>query len=279
MKPIQLIDYYREIQNDAANDILKSTCQFLTAKDGATVPFASGVFIRVGDNYFLISAAHVMEDNHDELYVPAENNDSIRLGGELNINSIPSTLSRDDDQIDIAILKLDEISIEFVSNYYSFIDLDEVEISHSTRQVPQYISLGYPCTQTKMKYGTNNLISKPFKYITMPATNEIYVQLECNPYRNIVVHYDKKRVLNYSTGKFKTGPDAYGISGSGLWYIPLQIVKKGQKVEKKLVGIMIEWPKKNRKFWIATRIDIITEIIRKKYNSEILQSKIIRVNI
>lgn len=279
MKPIQLIDYYREIQNDAANDILKSTFQFLTENNRKTEPFASGIFIQVDETYFMISAAHVMEENYDELYVPLEKNDSIKLGGELNINSIPSTLSRDDDQIDIAILKLDVKSIGIVSKFYSFIDVDEIEISHSTKQLPQYISLGYPCTQTKMKYGTNVLIAKPFKYITMPADDEIYEQLECDPYRNIVVHYNKKRVLNYSTGQFKTGPDTYGISGSGLWYIPFQLVEKGQKVDKKLVGIMIDWPTKNRKFWIAIRIDIITEVIRQKYSLAILQSKIVRVNI
>ena len=42
---------------------------------------------------------------------------------------------------------------------------------------------------------------------------------------------------------------------------------------------MTEWPKENRKFWIGTRIDVFTEIIRQKYGLGVSQSKIVKVNL
>jgi hypothetical protein len=93
------------------------------------------------------------------------------------------------------------------------------------------------------------------------------------------VHYDKKKVKDNKTGKIFIGPDPFGISGSGLWFTLPQAKAIGEPIEKKLVAIMTEWPKRNRKYWIGTRIDIITEVIRQKYNLNIEPSKIVRVNI
>lgn len=42
---------------------------------------------------------------------------------------------------------------------------------------------------------------------------------------------------------------------------------------------MTEWPKENRKYWIGTRIDVITEIIRKKYNLNLETSRLVTVNL
>ena len=121
--------------------------------------------------------------------------------------------------------------------------------------------------------------SKPFLYTTMPAIQEIYEQLKCETFSNVIVHYDKQKVKDYSTGQFLSGPDPFGISGCGLWFTPPQVKAKGEHIDKKLVAIMTEWPKENRKFWIGTRIDVITEVIRQKYDLTIEASKVVRVNL
>lgn len=276
---ITLIDYYREIQFEATKDILKCTCQFITEKNGETKAHASGVFIKIDENYFLITAAHVIENLENDIFVPLENTDTLKLGGELTINALNISEKRDNDKIDVALLKLCEKSVQTISSHYSFLEQNEIEINHSINKLPQYISFGYPCSMTKKKYKTNDLIAKPFNYITIPAEEIIYNELNCETFKNIVVHYEKNRVLNYTTGGYNTGPDTFGISGSGLWFIPSQLVESGHKVVKKLVAILTEWPIRNRKYWIATRIDVITEIIRQKYQLNIEASKLVKINI
>jgi len=274
---ISLIDYYRELQGEALKDIKKCTCQFLTEeKNGKAKAHASGIFINVDDSYFLITAAHVVEKHKDEIFVPLRNFDALQLGGTLTTNV---AFQKEKDKIDIAIIKLSEDAFNLVNGYYSFLSQNELGISHEVKKLPSYLSFGYVCSGSKVKYGTDKFIAKPFNYVTVPADEKIYKELSCQLFENIIIHYDKKKVFNYRTKETKVGPDPFGISGSGLWYIPPnQIVKPGDKVSKQLVGIMIEWPIQNRKYWISTRIDILTEIIRQKYSLNIPQSTIVKVN-
>jgi hypothetical protein len=41
---------------------------------------------------------------------------------------------------------------------------------------------------------------------------------------------------------------------------------------------MTDWPKENRKCWIGTRIDVITEVLRIKYGLNLPKSNILKVS-
>ena len=274
---MEILDYYREIQLEANKDAYKVTCHYLTVKDGNPEPHGSGVFVKIGTERFLLTAAHVVDNFENDIYVGIKNHTLLKLGGDLTANRAPG--SRNDDRIDIAIMKLSQQTIEQIRDTYDFLDYNEIGINHEFKPLPMYQSVGFPASRSKYNKYKNELKSKPFLYTTMPAQPEIYEELECEPFLNIIVHYDKNKVRDYKTGQLVTGPDAYGISGSGLWHTPSQLKATGEKIEKKLVGIMTEWPIKNRKYWIGTRIDVFTEIIRQKYGLGITQSKIVKVNL
>jgi len=60
---MEILDYYREIQLEAAKDAYKSTCHYLTLDDKENPhPHGSGVFIEIDSSKFLITAAHVVDD-------------------------------------------------------------------------------------------------------------------------------------------------------------------------------------------------------------------------
>lgn len=274
---MEILDYYREIQLEANKAAYRVTCHYLTLKDGIPEPHGSGVFVKIGDEKFLLTAAHVIDKFENDIYVGIKSNTVLKLGGELTANRAPG--SRDDDKMDIAIMKLSQETVEQIQDTYDFLDYNELGINHEFRPLPMYQSVGFPASMSKYNRYKNALKSKPFLYTTMPAKLEIYEELGCEQYLNIIVHYDKNKVRDYKTNKLQTGPDAYGISGSGLWHTPSQLKGTGERIDKLLVGIMTEWPISNRKFWIGTRIDVFTEIIRQKYGLGIAQSKIIKVNL
>jgi hypothetical protein len=278
-KIINALDYHREIQLEANKNAYECTCHYLKLKDGEPHPHATGIFTNIQNNYFLITAAHVIENQQTEIYVGYDKHKVTRLGGELTINQMTTNEKRVDDKIDIAILKLDDESIGYVKQRYKFLDYSELGINHKTKILPYYSAIGFPASQNKFNKYKNQLNSKPFIFTTMPADDKIYTELNCKKFLNLIVHYDKKKVIEYSTNKTQTGPDPYGISGGGLWYVPTQLVQEGDKVQKKLVGVLTEWPIKNNKYWISTRIDVFTEIIRQKYNLKIDQSKLVKVNL
>ncbi len=274
---MELIDYYREIQLEASKDAYKSTCHYLTLKSDNPVPHGSGVFIQVASEKFLITAAHVVDNKKNEIYVGIGEHDIICLGGESTVNQAPGL--RDDDRIDLSILKLNNETIVKLGDQYQFLNQNELGINHDFKLMPLYQSVGFPASKSKYNRHKDELKSTPFLYTTMPAEQKIYNELGCKQYSNFIVQYDKKKVMNYKTNQLMTGPDPYGISGSGLWFIPPQLIANGEKIDKKLVGIMTEWPRDNRKYWIGTRIDIFTEIIRQIYNLDIEKSKVVKVNL
>ena len=274
---MEIIDYYREIQFEASRDAYKSTCHYLRVENGAPRPHGSGVFVQVGMEKFLFTAAHVTDEVESDIYVGTGEHDMLRLGGDLTGNKASG--HRNDDRIDIAIIKLDQETVRKLGDQYDFLSSAEIGVNHEFKHLAMYQSVGFPATMSKFNRYKNELRSRPFIFTTMPAEAKVYEELNCESFSNVIVHYDKKRVKDYSTNKIQTGPDPLGISGSGLWYIPSQLKTKAEKVNKKLVAIMTEWPKENRKFWIGTRIDLFTEIIRQKYEVDIEQSQVVKVSI
>jgi hypothetical protein len=64
-----------------------------------------------------------------------------------------------------------------------------------------------------------------------------------------------------------------------LWHTPSQGKAKAENIDKLLVGIITKGPTENRKYGTRSRIGLFKEIVLHRYNLNIPQSKIIKVNI
>lgn len=266
---IDLIKHHQELQKTANNDAYECTCHFLIKEKGVPQPFASGVFINIDENHFLFTAAHVAEENMDNIYIISNKNKLYRLGGDWIINKLEDGGDRTLDKFDVAILKLDEESVMNIKVNHKFIDKTEIGLNHKDKILPYYSVVGFPIT-SKGKYNRykKTINSTPFIYTTYPFENDIYNELGYDKDINLIVHYDKNNVINYSNNQKQIGPVGNGISGCGLWYVPTQLVSENN-VKKKLVGILIENSVDNKKYWVATRIDVFMEFLKLKYNIKI----------
>lgn len=275
---MKIIDYYREIQSEASKEAYKSTFHYLTLKEGNPEPHGSGVFVKVQNEKFALTAAHVIDKRENDIYVPTGPHDLLKLGGDLVTNQV--TGLRSEDKIDLSILKLNEETLQKLGDQYVFLEQNELGVNHEFKPMPMYQSVGFPASKSKYNRYKDEIKSVPFIYITMPASQDIYEKLGCESYCNVIVHYDKKNVRDYLTNTISIGPDPFGISGSGLWFTPSQLKASGDKIDKKLVAIMTEWPTKlARKYWIGTRIDLFTEVIRQKFELNIEPSRIVKINL
>ena len=265
---------YQKVQISSANDISKCTCQFLTVNKGVPNAHGTGVFIKVNNIHFLITAAHVIEDYMGEVFIRFEENCITRIAFEISINKTNG--KRKDDKTDIAILKLDEETVKTLIGFYEFLDETELGINHELNYLPMYLAHGYPCTLTKIKYKKNEIVANSTFFITKPADKIIYDKLECGIDKNLIICYNRNDLINSRTQQIGTGPDLYGMSGSGLWYIPKQVLDSNQRVKKKLVSLLTEWPLKDKTHVISTRIDVITEILRVTYGLNLPTSNVFR---
>lgn len=258
-----LIDYHLRIQSEANREALRKTCMLLKFENGNPYGYATGVFLQIENAHYMITAAHVVDNHVDEIFIGYENSFK-KLGGELITNSLPDGLSRNKDNLDIAILKLDDESIAFVEKKFEFLQDVDIEIDHKQIHAPVYSVIGYPATKNKFNRVTKSLKSNPFIFTTEPANNETYTQLNHDISINVIVNYKKNRVYKNRSKNCVTGPDPFGISGSGLWFLPCQI-HPSERRRNYLIGILHTWPIRNRNFLVATRIDVYLEIIKNQF--------------
>lgn len=267
-----ILDKFREIQNLTSWDAYQATCHLFIAKNDNFESFGSGVFVKVLENHFLFTVAHVAEGLDFELHIGIEKNTMYKLGGNLVTNN---TENRDNDKFDICVLKLCNETIKNISNVYNFIDINEIEINHEFKELPLYELVGFPATKSKYNPYNKKLYSKAYRYITSAVNqSEIYKKLKCNPSFNVILNYDRKKVLNIKKKTTQLGPELYGMSGCGLWYTPISEINFKDKPKKYLVAIITEWPIKERKYLITTKIDLFTETIRQYFNINIEKSKV-----
>lgn len=276
---LSIIDYTGGIVDEVSKEVLNFSPQ-LFSKSGLQVeplrpePYASGVLIKVEGNHFLLTAGHVVEDVNPEDVGVMINNTFFILEGEVKY-ARPSD-SEQNDKIDLAVWELNDEVIDSLSAKYKFLEFQDIEYDHQTTTEPKYLIVGFPVTRSKLNVKTAKIKVAPFIFLTKQAEEKFYERLGFEKHSTLLLDYRKAKIESFDTKLVLQGPKPQGISGCGLWYLPKLIVNEGQKVPVKLVGIMIEHHNQFNVV-VATRIHVVTEILRRDFGINIPESKITRL--
>jgi hypothetical protein len=276
---------FSDISVAAARMILSSTPQ-LFRKYGSSEPFhieplATGILIKVNSVHFLITAAHVLqykgEDiNPEDIGIITGGNEFNILNGHIKFTRL--SLHENNNNIDLAIWKIDdERVVKEIESKFTFLSPERIDITHTPVQESKYLIVGFPITRSKKKPNTLKIKVDPFIFLTKQSKKNIYSKLILQQHSNLIVDYRKRRIRNFN-GSTGQGPDPYGLSGCGLWYLPEMKIGDDNRVESKLVGIMTEWHNTQNAL-VATRIHIVTEIIRKEFGLTLPVSEITQINL
>ena len=224
----------------------------------------TGVLVSVKNSKYLLTASHVV-DKYDKLMIPLDSYNVMIPGGIVKFSLFEG--NRENDSIDIAMIQLDSETIKELSPYYSFLPETSILTKHNSQKSLFYTYLGYPSTFSKLSHSKDSFHSRVFFQYNFQCDEEIYTKLNRSPKTNIIIKYDKKNSLNTQAEIISVGPDLYGMSGCGLWFTdPMDIYS--EIPNPKLVAIMTDWPIKNRKCVIGTKMDIIMDSIKKEFTFE-----------
>jgi len=234
----------------------QSTICFFCNDDKKLIsPAGSGVFIKYNGNYYVVTAAHILAEHYNDTFVILDNKELI-IGGRLVSSPMPNSGKRDDDKIDISVLKVDNQCVQDLLTRFKALDVSEVECKHTLRDTATYFSVGYPLTRTKKIWGKNDIKSIGFTYQTEPIMDFDFEKFHFNSNTTIAVKFDGE-VTDATNPNPHLSPDLTGISGSGLWHFYNQN-------QKSLIGIVIQRIKETgHKGVLATKIDIVLEMIKK----------------
>lgn len=228
-------------------------CFFCDGEKDSILPAGSGVFIKYKENYYVISAAHVLAEYYNDTFVILDDVELV-IGGRLISSPMPSSGNRADDKIDIAIIKVDPSCVPQLLTRYKALDVNEIELGHQMKELTTYFSVGFPLTRTKKVWNANEIKSIGFSYQSEPFLNYNYDKFGFSSEINFAIKFDGE-VTSAINPNDHLAPDITGISGSGIWHF-------SGKAEKRLIGIAIERIKETgHKCVIATKIDVVIKMI------------------
>ncbi|MFD2574581.1 hypothetical protein ACFSUS_28375 [Spirosoma soli] len=226
-------------------------------------PLGSGLFMQIDDDYFLITAGHLLNlEDWKDLLVPGNNNQMVWLNGIVATTfNKPNLISN----IDFAVLKFSSRQVKHLTNgHHGTIKPNHVLINHNLKYGDNYVIAGYPVSGVRKKYGQPIYKPIPLKLLTYPVHVKNYRKHGFNPNHHILLKYQRTlKPFNYQQKQITK--EAVGISGSGLWFVPDWNRMTNGVPTFFLTGIMIE-NHKDKGFLAALRIDFVIETIRQIFN-------------
>lgn len=237
-------------------------------------PVGTGVLIKFENNYFIVTAAHVLQpyatkqkrnpykeesdyDDPQEAFLTLENigfyyDDAYYPIREVVFTNIDGKV---ENLVDIAAVNLEKETVEELSGK-QFVDCDMLELNHTISTQNRYFVYGFPAEWTDLK--SDKIVSKSFKLITrgIDVPSDGIEDLEFDTQYNILIFYDHKNLVSENDNELNlSSPN--GISGCGLWYYENAGMLK-------LIGIMTEnkFEKERKPFMMATKIDVVIDILK-----------------
>lgn len=143
---------------------------------------------------------------------------------------------------------------------------DHVE-SH-IRRTTSIFNERIPASKTKKRYVQRTIETKAFHFLTCGITEtKKYEKLNLYQDVNYLVDFHINKLYNFINDCKQTAPRPRGNSGMGIWYW------NGSK--SYLIGIMTGYNNEEAVF-IGTRIDLVTELIRQRFDNSILPTEVIK---
>ena len=253
-------------------------------------PCASSVLISDGNSYYLITCSHTFSTFDNE-----EVDFGFMIGNifyYLDVQRVSAPDTIEQGSCDVSVVKLEkDASANLQNNGYCFITQEHLAINHIIEDHQQLYVCGYPANRTKRLYrndttpfhlsqrtedGTETrcypyVYKSKITYLMLPATSndKYYKQLKIEKHLQYVLDFHKDK-LRDSKGRRISLPNPRGMSGCGLWGI------NQSDGDYYLVGIMTDYGE-SLPLMVATRIDYVTELMRKVLNASFPQSEIVQV--
>ncbi|MGA3267877.1 MAG: hypothetical protein ABSE16_13765 [Verrucomicrobiota bacterium] len=211
----------------------------------------------VGKGVFLLTAAHVLDENTGETLFLVTPTGPVLVEGEKHVSISPSCdPQHNDDPYDVGVISLNAANALALSSLPA-LHLNQCKENAKPMPGALYFACGYPWTKNrKVDVRRAKVPRRPFAYFTKTYPPAIYQSLGRTWGVHFVVEYNKRHVIR--NGRDVTGPDLPGVSGGLLWHT--------NGAAHQVVGIITGWPaQRNRtKSIIASHIHFVLRAIQER---------------
>jgi hypothetical protein len=207
----------------------------------------SGVLVKIKNNYFVFSAAHVIENyRNSPIIIGCGNKLHFLTGDSFKTKRGPSG-NHSDDPIDASVFHIiDQVPSEIMSVCLSWEDLD---FNPDEEERFYYVGFGFSAKKSTVK--RNEAYSHPMQIVSIEVDNDIYEDLEIKRSHHLVLAGETQ--INFKN-EWRTAPSLRGTSGGaiikvgGVPWKKLTSLREPIKGKSKLSAILIEHNKKQKKY-------------------------------
>lgn len=255
------------------NRILRHTLQFFVKGKKRLEPFGSGVFAKIHNDYFILTASHVadfFEQNPGkDLMIRVNKKSFINVLGDIKYTDMDKSKG-----IDLAYIKVDKQMIEPLSKPYIPIEIDKFRAHHNLFYAMNYCVLGYP--ETNITKETEPFDTGASFYLTSASKDNRYNKYKYSKKEYIIVDMEGKGTDIKTNETSKIDTHLYGISGCGLWLLLFYKNPKtgNDEIDYRLVGIMTEFKKSKYFCLVANKIHLIIDALKVIENHKFNELKI-----
>lgn len=207
-------------------------------------------------HHFLATAAHVLEQAEDGMWITINNIETIVVGGK---EAAYGHLRGRTIDADVGLVRLSSTQAHQMGKEFVFTYLEDVGNVHPYDKLTVYALLGYPHSKHRPK-PSGELRVTP-QYVIMREFASL-AELTTDGKRE-PVHFalaaPEEKLTNVKNAPI-TLPTMQGVSGGGVWQISIN-PDTGEIGEPVLVGIGIEHHRKQGAF-IATSIHVLAPLIK-----------------
>jgi hypothetical protein len=199
----------------------------------STVPYlvGSAVLITVCNKYFLMTAAHVLDDLVDETILTPVEDTFMPLVGDTYSSPLPTSGLRLDDKIDAAVFLLRGEIPDTLKR--SALQLNHLDSSRSTSRIDYYLVAGFPHKSARIK--NKSMTHELLQFVNIEVPIKRYTTLQYSPDSQILIEWHKRWIDKHKITSARSLP---GVSGGGIW----QISVDGNSIKYiKLVAIFTDY--------------------------------------
>jgi len=242
---------------------------YLCGPDKRLHPCATGLLFGAGALRFLITAAHVLDENFFRSetdfcdLVTYGQGQPVILKGESFRTIIPNGRTREDDPLDVGFIRLDAEMVAQIGED-RFLSPANVDLKDNGEFPALYGALGYPACQNQTIEPDDESQIKPFafSYTAQLRSAQEHEALGISTASHLLLAASNNK--SRRAGGFKAKiPDLHGMSGGGLW----RYTEYGQAPNTRtpcLLGVLIERRRKTGNI-LAARMGLVFEGLRRAY--------------
>lgn len=221
----------------------------------------SGVVIKIGNELFVLTAAHVTDyaQGDGAIFMPAAEGIEQMTGG-LSFNPVPVHGSRDDDIGDMGYYHLSDEWRTKLHPSIKPLSLNDLLLTDELETGDIFTYVGYPWRKTKSRGLTHE--TELFTYTGHASASDVYERLGYKRRVNIVVRMRLKRMYSTRHKARIPAPQPHGISGGAVVAWPSNFVDRHDSSNMKLAAIVHTYHERERCMAATRIIPYIMAIVR-----------------